>query len=285
MLYTFFDTETSGLDRNCDILSFSYMLADEDLNVKKSDTLYFWKEGVTQWTEEAYAVNGLSKEFLRQYAGDYERNIKKMYLILSYASLVGYNSGWLDVQGVIHGFDFPKCKAFLYRNNMPEPKPLDFVDVMKLTEFKYRKRYKLQTIFDVAGLSRGMAEAFTGMYFPDKAEAHASGYDVACTALLFNKYYNDGVFSNDDVQAVASAMSINTTEDMWYLYFDNGELKSACVTTLDNGEQKCKTFTMAELLTTDTRTFEFLMKNPDAHMCDITDIRQYLSEEEVLQDV
>lgn len=285
MLYTFYDTETSGLEQNCDVLSFSYMLADENLNVKKAETLYFWKEGVTQWTQEAYEINKLSKEFLRQYADDYEKNLRKMYLTLSYASLVGYNSGWTDVHGVVHGFDFPKCKSFLYRNHLPEPRPLEFIDVMKLTEFRYKRRYKLQKIFDVAGLSRGMADVFTNMYFPDKAEAHTSGYDVTCTALLFNKYHNEGVFAEEDANRATFSMSVNTTEDMWYLYFDSGELKSACVTTLSDGGVKCKLYTMAELLDTDASIFEFLMKNPDAHMCDYADVQQYLSEEEDMSSV
>lgn len=63
MLFTYYDTETSGIEKDCDVLSFSYMLADENLRVERAETLYFWKEGRTKWTQDAYKVHGLSKEF------------------------------------------------------------------------------------------------------------------------------------------------------------------------------------------------------------------------------
>ena len=90
MLYTVFDVETSGLERGCDVLSFAYALTDESVGVKRAEVLYFWKEGVTQWTEEAYEINHLSKEFLRQYEADYEKNLQKMYIVLSMGHLVGF---------------------------------------------------------------------------------------------------------------------------------------------------------------------------------------------------
>ena len=81
MLFTYFDIETSGLESDADVLSFAYMLATENLEVKRAETLYFWKEGVTKWSEEAYEVNGLSKEFLRQYESQYEDNLKKLFIV------------------------------------------------------------------------------------------------------------------------------------------------------------------------------------------------------------
>lgn len=112
MLFTYFDVETSGLRVGSDVLSFSYILGTEDMNVKRAETLYFWKEGLTQWSQEAYEVNGLTKEFLREHEADYEKNIKKMYLVLSYGDLVGYNSGHINKDGVIVGFDFLLLRIF-----------------------------------------------------------------------------------------------------------------------------------------------------------------------------
>lgn len=206
MLYTFYDVETSGLEKGCDVLSFSYMLADENLVVKKAETLYFWKEGVTQWTEGAYAINGLSKEFLRGYADQYETNLKKMYIAMSYGDLVGYNSGYVGAEGLIKGYDFPVCKSFLLRNGLYEPTVLGFYDVMHMCGQIYKHRWKLQKEFEVHGLSRELADAYMGIYFGTEGHAHESAYDVVCTAMLFQSLYEAGHISRDN-QASASFLA------------------------------------------------------------------------------
>ena len=193
MLYTYYDVETSGLKVGCDVLSFSYMLADEDLDVKKAETFYFWKEGVTQWTEEAYNVNGLSKDFLRQYENQYEDNLKRMYLAMSYADLVGYNSGWYDSNGIIHGYDYPVIKNFLERNNLYAPSPVSMTDVMKISEQRYKRRLKLTTVFEKNSLSEELAKAYSSIYFKEDGVAHNSSYDVIMTAMIFSKYYKEGL--------------------------------------------------------------------------------------------
>lgn len=193
MLFTFYDVETSGLESGCDVLSFSYMLADESLNVKRAETLYFWKEGVTKWTEDSYRIHGLSKEFLRQFEKDYDRNLRKMYIAMSYADLVGYNSGYFDAEGIVHGFDYTRCKSFLLRNGMPELTVLGMYDVMRIYKAAYHpQQSKLQSIFDASGLPRALADAFTQAYFGGSGKAHESAYDVVCTALLFQKLFNEG---------------------------------------------------------------------------------------------
>lgn len=187
MLYTYFDVETSGLDTmNDDVLSFSYMLADENLRVMRAETLYFWKEGVTKWSQQAYEVHGLSKEFLRQYADDYDKNLRKMYIAMSYSALVGFNSGWIGNDGLIHGFDYSICKQFLIRNGLYEPKVLEFNDVMKMAG----RRIKCTALFDKLGLSRELAEAYTNVYFGEDAKAHNSAYDVVMTAMEFQAMYS-----------------------------------------------------------------------------------------------
>lgn len=192
MLFTYFDVETSGLHVGCDVLSFSYILGTEDMNVKRAETLYFWKEGVTQWGQEAYEVNGLSKEFLRQHEADYDKNLKKMYLVLSYGDLVGYNSGHINKEGIITGFDFPVIKDFLERNHLYTPQVLGFYDVMHIGQVVYKQRLKLQTMFDKIGCSREIADAMMAVYFNRQAKAHDAAYDTVCTSMIFQKLCEEG---------------------------------------------------------------------------------------------
>lgn len=268
MLYTFFDTETSGLESDCDILSFSYMLADENLDVKKAETLYYWREGVTKWTQEAYAVNHLSKEFLRQYEEQYEKNVTKMYILLCYASLVGYNSGWLGGDGLIHGFDFDRCKSFLVRNGMPEPRPAEFIDVMKLCERMLHRKYKLSVAFNKCGLSEEIASAINQVYFGDRnGVAHESSFDTVMTAMLFQRLHEEGEVK-EGAGGVTWAVDLEKQEvsTEWMLFFDKEELKAMSVVTNDEGTD-VKVYTMSELVDKDMRIFEYLMKNPEQHTC------------------
>lgn len=245
MLYTIYDTETSGLEDDADILSFSYMLCDENLRVGRAETLYFWKEGVTKWTEEAFKINGLSKEFLRQHADKFEDNLKKMYIVMSSADLVGYNSGYVKVRyqhidpetrvvsiddnpidGTkiydVVGFDYPRCKRFLQRNDMEVPTPNTMTDVMREYQRTHRGiRRKLQVVYDQYGLSRDLADILNKTYFSEKSEAHNSSYDVVCTAVLFSHMYKEGILS--DKSGVVDLMSDveQPTESEYILYFDS----------------------------------------------------------------
>lgn len=45
MLFTYYDTETSGKEKDCDVLSFSYMLADENLRVERAETFVLLERG------------------------------------------------------------------------------------------------------------------------------------------------------------------------------------------------------------------------------------------------
>lgn len=200
MLYTVFDVETSDLDPGCDVLSFAYSLCDENFNIMRSEVLYFWKEGVTQWTEEAYQINKLSKDFLRQYADDYEKNLKKMYVVLSMADLVGYNSGFIRKDGIIGGFDFSRCKEFLKRNGFPAPEPRSFTDIMRIYQRHHAGyRAKLTKAFAEYKQSQELAAAICETYFNDPASnPHCASFDVAMTMLLFLDFYRKGWIDKED---------------------------------------------------------------------------------------
>ena len=189
MIYTVIDIETSGLSReNADVLSFSYALTDGK-EILAADTLYFWTDGM-QWSQESYEIHGLSKEFLSQYKDDFDKNLRAMFSVVQDSVLVGYNSGYMDKFGVLHGFDYQVIKNFLLRNMLDFPIPSSFVDLLKIARSRETNapNKKLQSMVDYYGISREDIVRVNDTVFPgSKAVAHNSGYDVVCTAYVLKE--------------------------------------------------------------------------------------------------
>lgn len=189
MIYTVIDIETSGLSReNADVLSFSYALTDGK-EMLAADTLYFWTDGM-QWSQESYEIHGLSKEFLSQYKDDFDKNLRAMFSVVQDSVLVGYNSGYMDKFGVLHGFDYQVIKNFLLRNMLDFPIPSSFVDLLKIARSRETNapNKKLQSMVDYYGISREDIVRVNDTVFPgSKAVAHNSGYDVVCTAYVLKE--------------------------------------------------------------------------------------------------
>ena len=189
MIYTVIDIETSGLSReNADVLSFSYALTDGK-EILAADTLYFWTDGM-QWSQESYEIHGLSKEFLSQYKGDFDKNLRAMFSVVQDSVLVGYNSGYMDKFGVLHGFDYQVIKNFLLRNMLDFPIPSSFVDLLKIARSRETNapNKKLQSMVDYYGVSREEIARVNNTVYPgSKAVAHNSGYDVVCTAYVLKE--------------------------------------------------------------------------------------------------
>lgn len=189
MIYTVIDIETSGLSReNADVLSFSYALTDGK-EILAADTLYFWADGI-KWNQESYQTHGLSKEFLSQYKDDFDKNLRAMFSVIQDSILVGYNSGYIDKFGVLHGFDYQVIKNFLLRNMLDFPIPSSFVDLLKIARSRETNapNKKLQSMVDYYGVSREeIARVNNTVYQGSKAVAHNSGYDVVCTAYVLKE--------------------------------------------------------------------------------------------------
>lgn len=189
MIYTVIDIETSGLSReNADVLSFSYALTDGK-EILAADTLYFWTDGM-QWSQESYEIHGLSKEFLSQYKDDFDKNLRAMFSVIQDSILVGYNSGYIDKFGVLHGFDYQVIKNFLLRNMLDFPIPSSFVDLLKIARSRETNapNKKLQSMVGYYGVSREEIARVNNTVYPgSKAIAHNSGYDVVCTAYVLKE--------------------------------------------------------------------------------------------------
>lgn len=189
MIFTVIDTETSGLSReNADVLSFSYALTDGK-EILAADTLYFWSDGI-KWNQESYQTHGLSKEFLSQYKDDFDKNLRAMFSVIQDSILVGYNSGYIDKFGVLHGFDYQVIKNFLLRNMLDFPIPTSFVDLLKIARSRETNapNKKLQSMVDYYGISREEIVRVNNTVYPgSKAVAHNSGYDVVCTSYVLKE--------------------------------------------------------------------------------------------------
>lgn len=189
MIFTVIDIETSGLSReNADVLSFSYALTDGK-EMLAADTLYFWSDGI-KWNQESYQTHGLSKEFLLQYKDDFDKNLRAMFSVIQDSILVGYNSGYIDKFGVLHGFDYQVIKNFLLRNMLDFPIPSSFVDLLKIVRSRETNapNKKLQSMVDYYGISREEIVRVNNTVYPgSKAVAHNSGYDVVCTSYVLKE--------------------------------------------------------------------------------------------------
>lgn len=189
MIFTVIDIETSGLSReNADVLSFSYALTD-GREILAADTLYFWTDGI-KWNQESYQTHGLSKEFLSQHKDDFDKNLRAMFSVIQDSILVGYNSGYIDKFGVLHGFDYQVIKNFLLRNMLDFPIPSSFVDLLKIARSRETNapNKKLQSMVDYYGISREEIVRVNNTVYPgSKAVAHNSGYDVICAAYVLKE--------------------------------------------------------------------------------------------------
>ena len=123
MLYTIFDLETTGFNGTSDaVCQFAFITVNQNLLPVRARNYYFYKEGMP-WSEQAAAVHGLTRSFLKQYEDEYEQNLIRMYTVLQRGNLVGHNS---------NGFDIPFANQFLMREGFPPIVPGVCYDTMLL---------------------------------------------------------------------------------------------------------------------------------------------------------
>lgn len=209
MIYTVIDVETSGLStEKDDVLSFSYALTN-GIEIFAADTLYFWNDSM-KWSQEAYNVHKLSREFLSQFRDDFQKNLRAMHAIVQGSVLTGYNSGYKDSSNVLHGFDFKIIKSFLTRHMLDSPTPSAFLDLLRITRKNISNvsDRKLQTMVDYFGISRKKIDSVTNTVFNgETAKAHNSGYDVVCTAYLLKE-----LLTRDLVEVKTTDRSVVSTD-------------------------------------------------------------------------
>lgn len=178
MIYTVFDVETTGLRIGTDcVLQFAYLTFDSiDNKVINADSFYLWDESYP-WSEEAYKVHGISKEFLRSLPKqDMKSKYGKMFQALSSAHLMTYNG---------NRYDIPFCDNFLKRYAVQPYAPASQTDVLVLAQHAYGKRFKLVNLVEHLGIPTDLICSMQQEYFHSSTGAHDATYDVISTLLCY----------------------------------------------------------------------------------------------------
>lgn len=216
MYYTIFDIETTGLYRDqSDVIQFAYVNLDENFQPIKSDILYFYYEGMS-WSEEAEAVHHISLETLKQHADEFENNLLKMYVTLSFCNAVTFNGDH---------FDIPFVRAWLMRQGMPEIRVSMSYDVMQIYNRVLHHAIKLVNLPKQIGLPVETIQTIQDAWFGNIAAAHDAAYDTTATALAFSFAMRKKYISKptSEIKAVKVELEDKPYEnDVFYKIEDDG---------------------------------------------------------------
>lgn len=202
MLYTIFDLETTGLSGTSDsVCQFAFMTVNQNMFPVRGRNYYLYKEGMT-WSEEAAAVHGLTREFLKQYADDYEQNLLHMYTVLQRGNLVGHNS---------NSFDIPFARQFMLREGFPIIQPEICYDTMLLWKQPFGKRMKLSALPAALDIPEERIIHLAQIVFKVHAgdlRSHNACYDVAATACCLQAAVAKGLCSLQPVSDTRASAAV-----------------------------------------------------------------------------
>ena len=172
----FYDLETNGLlngSRPVEIGQLALLIADGE-RVLRTENLYF----PCVMPPDATAVNGLTTEFLSQFAGDEDKNAQLVYALFNGASVAGYNNIHFDDQ-VLQRWFLRHYRARLVFDSD--------CDVYKLQKPYTRglKHHKLENMPEALGIDHNIIDAKTREWFGVDHAAHDARGDVVTTYLSY----------------------------------------------------------------------------------------------------
>lgn len=208
-MFVVFDLETTGFSGSYDdIIEFSYIKFDTNLSVIDAGTLFFYYEGMS-WSEDAYAVHGIPQEFLKQFEGDFRKNVIRMWTILSGSNVCGHNA---------KQFDCPFSKTWLARQGLDGLQFGIINDTM--TAFRpmtHTSKVKLTKLSEMNGLTPDVIRNAAKIWFGDngvESRAHNASYDTAATALLTLTALRKGYMSFESTANISySDLDVNDLMD------------------------------------------------------------------------
>lgn len=191
MLYTLVDIETNGMSHTTnDILEVGYIQMKRNMEIVRSGTLYFWKDG---WGVGRGDIHHLSSSFLSQYKDDFDANLVRLITLIHKGIIFGKNS---------NGFDIPFIRSFILKYGYGlSVQPAGVLDIQDWLALHYRnwainngiqvspqKKGTLSEYMDMIGKSQDEIMAEFRQKFPDEARvrAHSALYDVYMTYLAFD---------------------------------------------------------------------------------------------------
>lgn len=192
MIFTVFDIETTGFDKSRDeILEFGYIQVNEDLEIIRYGSLYFYKESFPL-NAESEELHKLTREFLLPYRQDFGDNLIRLYTIFNNSLAIGKHSGQFDNEfvtrfmqkhapelGIVSpsgGYDMEKFYTPIYRKFHRQ----------KFNEFT-RKLGTLEELMEVIGYTEDRVRSEFNELFELPAgrdNAHCALYDTFMTFLL-----------------------------------------------------------------------------------------------------
>lgn len=193
MIFHIVDIETTGLNRmRDDILEVGYIRCDQNYKIIGHGTLYFYKPEYQIENPGAQAIHKLTREFLKQYEDDFDKNMASLYALVRDSLFIGKNSD---------SFDVLFLKEFIGKN-IPElystAKPANTLDIQAVFAPRFREWYKktygsvikrsgkLEEYMTVIGYSNGKVKEEFSKLFPmevERSHAHAALYDAFMTYL------------------------------------------------------------------------------------------------------
>ena len=187
MLFTAFDIETTGFSGTFDsVIQFAYVTVDSRMQPIRSGNLYLYDDKMT-WSLEAERVHGLSKAFLREHAGDYDKTLCLMYSLLHRGNLIGHN---------IKRFDVPFVSEFLSERGSGKVIPFCNFDTMQIWRTVFGKQMKLVELPGKIGISEYDIISLTENLFGDKAgelRPHDACYDTVASLLCLKEAVGRGM--------------------------------------------------------------------------------------------
>lgn len=148
--YVFFDLETTGLNRDCDILEFGALIFDSKLKLQQAINRYYLCDTIPARATE---VNGLTPTKLKLYnAIDWDANAGEIYDLVSRNDIIlcGHNIEFYDVE--VLKYNLEKA-GFNWK-----PNTIKMLDTYKLYRAKYSGSAKLSAV-----TTRALAEMNSDM--------------------------------------------------------------------------------------------------------------------------
>lgn len=234
------DIETTGLDKfKDDITEFGWIRIDPNTTeILDHGVIYFYKDSFN--VEATQHITGLTREFLSQYSGDFEKNLAAMMSLMSNTVVIGKNSKFFDV---------PFIQQFIRRwgtsTTVSVTSQLDvqelFTPIFKqLYLKKYNKPYtgkfgKLGQYIEVLDAEDEVKLIYNSLDKVRETEAHGALYDCVMTLVSLRAaidYMNNQANQQTEQQTVSeptqqSTESVNVDSDtpnLDELINDNGEV-------------------------------------------------------------
>ena len=179
MILTFYDLETSGLDKgSCDIHQLAYVQYNTNTRrIVRSNAFYLWEDNY-QWSEGAFKVNGLSKEFLQSLPKEQmPAKYQEIFTVFNRSDVIGYNN---------INYDDVVLQNFMARHAQPIS-----IDSQQDVRNMARSYFKgnaghLSDLPARLNIPETLIHTWQKVFFGNQTQAHDATYDVAATFVCYD---------------------------------------------------------------------------------------------------